>query len=128
MKTSRFLIIGALLGLLGVAMGAFGAHGLAGRVSPHHLATWKTAAHYHQLHAVLLVVLSLLDRRSRALSAACVLVTAGIAIFSGSLYAIVLGGPGKLGAITPLGGLSLMAGWLAIAVHGWRYVSETNPE
>ena len=119
--SSRALLLGAALGLLGVLAGAFGAHGLAERVSPHDLQTWRTAAHYQQVHAVLLAAIGLssrVDRRS--LRAAVLLLALGMLVFSGTLYAIVLGGPPILGAVTPLGGLCLMGGWGALAVHALR--------
>lgn len=120
----RTLAVGALLGLLGVAAGAFGAHALRGAVSERDLEIWQTGAHYQQLHAAVLVAVGLAARSTgatgRALAAASVLLTVGVLIFSGTLYAMVLGGPRVLGAVTPLGGLSLMAGWAALAVHALR--------
>lgn len=114
----RSLVVGAVLGLLGVAAGAFGAHGLRDTVSARDLEIWQTGAHYQQLHAVLLVVIGLHGRaHGRALGVAATLLTVGVLVFSGSLFAMVLGGPRILGAITPLGGLCLMAGWAALAVH-----------
>ena len=117
----RTLATGALLGLLGVAAGAFGAHALRGSVSTRDLEIWQTGAHYQQLHAVLLVAVGLFARatgaKGRALAAASALLTLGVVIFAGTLYAMVLGGPRILGAITPLGGLCLMGGWAALAVH-----------
>lgn len=114
----RTLAAGALLGLLGVAAGAFGAHALRGTVTERDLEIWQTGAHYQQLHAVLLVAVGLLGRaESRALAAASILLTLGVIVFAGTLYAMVLGGPRILGAVTPLGGLCLMAGWAALAVH-----------
>lgn len=114
----RTLVAGAVLGLLGVAAGAFGAHALRGSVSARDLEIWQTGAHYQQLHAVLLVAVGLGARvESRALAVASTLLTLGVLVFSGTLYAMVLGGPRALGAVTPLGGLSLMAGWAALAAH-----------
>ncbi len=114
----RALVIGATLGLLGVAAGAFGAHALRESVSARDLEIWRTGAHYQQLHAVLLVAVGLAARSStRALAIAVTLLTVGVLVFSGTLYAMVLGGPRILGAVTPLGGLCLMAGWLALAAH-----------
>ncbi len=104
--------------MLGVAMGAFGAHGLRDSVSARDLEIWQTGAHYQQLHAVLLVAIGLAARTpGRALAVATTLLTVGVLVFSGTLYAMVLGAPRVLGAVTPLGGLSLMAGWAALGAH-----------
>lgn len=114
----RTLAVGAVLGLLGVAAGAFGAHALRGAVSERDLEIWQTGAHYQQLHAAVLVAVGLGARTStRALAVASTLFTVGVLVFSGTLYAMVLGGPRMLGAVTPLGGLGLMGGWAALAVH-----------
>jgi uncharacterized membrane protein YgdD (TMEM256/DUF423 family) len=114
----RTLAAGAVLGLLGVAAGAFGAHALRGAVSERDLEIWQTGAHYQQVHAAVLVAMGLGARTpTRVLAVASTLFTAGVLVFSGTLYAMVLGGPRMLGAITPLGGLGLMAGWAALAVH-----------
>jgi uncharacterized membrane protein YgdD (TMEM256/DUF423 family) len=121
------LVWGALFGLTGVAAGAFGAHGLRDRVDAGALEIWRTAAHYQQIHAVALVAIGLFGagasgspRRERALRAAAVLWIAGVLVFAGTLYAMVLGGPRMLGAITPVGGLALMAGWLALLAGALR--------
>ncbi|MCA9655082.1 MAG: DUF423 domain-containing protein [Myxococcales bacterium] len=114
----RTLAVGAVLGLLGVAAGAFGAHGLRGSVSARDLEIWQTGAHYQQLHAVLLVAMGLTMRSpSRALAVAAVLLTLGVLVFSGTLYAMVLGAPRVLGAVTPLGGLCLMTGWASLGAY-----------
>jgi uncharacterized membrane protein YgdD (TMEM256/DUF423 family) len=117
----RTLAVGALLGLLGVAAGAFGAHALRGAVSERDLEIWQTGAHYQQLHAVLLVAIGLYARATgasgRALAAASALLTLGVLVFAGTLYAMVLGGPRILGAVTPLGGVALMGGWSALIAH-----------
>ena len=120
--SKRAALLGAVLGFLGVAAGAFGAHGLRGTVSARDLEIWETAAHYQQVHAVLLVAVGLLGGRdwSRALAVAAVLLCVGIVVFSGTLQAMVLGGPRILGAITPVGGLCLMGGWLCLAAHALR--------
>lgn len=116
----RALATGAVLGLLGVVAGAFGAHALRGAVSGRDLEIWQTGAHYQQVHAAILVAIGLAARTpGRALAVATALLTLGILVFSGTLYAMVLGGPRILGAVTPLGGLSLMGGWAALAVHAW---------
>ena len=117
----RSIGVGAVLGLLGVAAGALGAHALRESVSERDLEIWQTGAHYQQLHAVLLVAVGVLARSaggaSRALAAASTLLTLGMLVFAGTLYAMVLGGPRILGAVTPLGGLCLMGGWAALVVH-----------
>jgi uncharacterized membrane protein YgdD (TMEM256/DUF423 family) len=116
--TPWIAIAGGLLGLVGVAAGAFGAHGLRNAVSPRDLEIWQTGAHYQQLHAVLLVALGLWARgRGTAWATwAAALFILGIVVFSGTLYAMVLGAPRVLGAVTPLGGLALMSGWATIVV------------
>jgi uncharacterized membrane protein YgdD (TMEM256/DUF423 family) len=101
---------GAVLGFLGVAAGAFGAHALQGRLAPDLLAVWETAARYQLMHAVVLVFTGWIGARLAGR-----LFTAGIVIFSGSLYMLALTGTRWLGAVTPLGGLCLLAGWLALA-------------
>jgi uncharacterized membrane protein YgdD (TMEM256/DUF423 family) len=109
LTASAALKITAILGALAVALGAFGAHGLedlltrTGRVE-----TWKTAAAYHLVHSVVLLVLVHLPNW-RPLPWA--FLAAGITIFSGSLYLLCLTDTGWLGAITPIGGLLLIAGW-----------------
>lgn len=105
--------LASVLGALGVLAGAFGAHGLKDQVTPERLAVWETAARYHLLHAILLVGLSLLPSL-RPLTARLLLT--GILIFSGSLYLLVLTDRGWLGAITPIGGLCLIAGWGSLAL------------
>lgn len=107
---------GAFLFALGIAFGAFGAHAL-GDVAPERLRWWTTAAQYHFIAASGVLTLGLL-RLARPLSLAPVwLLSAGLLLFSGSLYAMALGGPRWLGAVTPVGGLCLMAGfvWLGFA-------------
>ena len=110
---------GAFLLALGIAFGAFGAHAL-GDVGPERLRWWTTAAQYHFIAASGVLALGLL-RLARPVSVAPVwLFSAGLLLFSGSLYAMALSGPRWLGAVTPLGGLCLMAGfvWLGIAALG----------
>ncbi len=117
-------IIAGLVGATAVAMGAFGAHGLRGLVTPRSLEVWNTAARYHLVHAVVLLVLVVVAARGtgRWPTAAFTLICVGIALFSGSLYAMVLSDQRWLGAITPLGGLCLIGGWIlagiAIAKRG----------
>ncbi|HLU69285.1 MAG TPA: DUF423 domain-containing protein [Fibrobacteria bacterium] len=114
-----YIRIGSLLAFLGVALGAFGAHALRERLSPAMLQVWNTAVLYHLLHAVALFALGLYARTSGAdVKVGGTLLTAGVLVFSGSLYALALTGIKPLGAITPVGGLLFLAGWLWIAVRG----------
>ncbi|HEV3059329.1 MAG TPA: DUF423 domain-containing protein [Vicinamibacterales bacterium] len=108
-----FLLVGAVAAFLGVALGAFGAHGLRARISPEMLAVFETGVRYQMYHALALVLTSLLMSRMGgwlAVTAGWCFI-AGIALFSGSLYALALTGVTVLGAITPLGGLAFLAGW-----------------
>lgn len=112
------LIAGASLALLAVALGAFGAHALEGMLGAKARGWWQTAAHYQMWHAVALVALSALPLRG--VRPAALLLGLGTIIFSGSLYAMALGGWRWLGMVTPLGGMLMLAGWLVLAVVGWR--------
>lgn len=111
----------AVLGALGVALGAFGAHGLRDVVDdPRYLTTWETAARYQMLHVLALGLVALHPARPRV---AGWLFVVGIGVFSGSLYLLVLTGARWLGAITPLGGVALIAGWIALGFAGRRRVA-----
>lgn len=117
------LTLGAALMFAGVAAGAFGAHALKARLSPEALAVWQTAVAYHLWHALGLLAAGLLllhKPDSGALGAASWLFVAGIAVFSGSLYALALTGVRGLGAITPIGGLAFLGAWVALAWAAWR--------
>ncbi len=108
---------------LAVALGAFGAHGLRTRVPTELLGTWHTAVQYHAWHGLALFATGLLMLRmpaGRALGVAAALFVAGIVLFSGSLYALVLTGMRGLGAVTPLGGVAFIAGWVVLAWGAWR--------
>lgn len=113
-----WLAVGALYGFLGVAFGAFGAHALRARLSPDLLAVWKTGVEYQFYHAgaLLLVGLWLRTQQSAALQVAGVCFALGVLVFSGSLYALALSGVRGLGAVTPIGGLLFLAGWLALLI------------
>jgi len=111
--------IAAIFLALAVGLGAFGAHGLKARLDAEHLDIYKTAVLYHFLHALGLLIVAILPKTG-ALSAesantVCWLLAAGILIFSGSLYALAVTGVGVLGAITPIGGVAFIAGWLILA-------------
>lgn len=116
------IAIGAALGFLGVAFGAFGAHALRTRLSVEMLAVWKTANEYHLYHALALILVGILARQGRppGLDGVTGLFLAGTVVFSGSLYLLALSGVRWLGAITPLGGLLLLAGWAWLAWSAWR--------
>ncbi|MBW3630116.1 MAG: DUF423 domain-containing protein, partial [Gemmatimonadetes bacterium] len=120
--TRTFFLLGSLFALLGVAAGAFGAHALRARLTPDLLAVWETAARYQMYHALALLVVAHGASRWPAAGwgAAGWLFTAGIVIFSGSLYVLALSGARWLGAITPLGGLAFLAGWVMLALAGSR--------
>lgn len=108
------LMIGALAGLLAVMAGAFGAHGLRHVVSERGLEVFQTAVSYQMYHALVLVVASLmpaLGLSRRLLGIACSFWLAGIVLFSGSLYLLVLSGHHWLGPVTPIGGVCFMIGW-----------------
>lgn len=114
MSVTNLLRFAAILGALGVACGAFGAHGLEGRIPAHDLETWNKAVHYQLWHALaMLATLALADRLRRP-AAAALCFGLGTAIFSGSLYLLVLSGVKVLGAITPIGGVLMIAGWLLL--------------
>ena len=109
---------GATLALLAVALGAFGAHALRARLEPPDLEIFETAVRYQMYHALaLLGVAWLATRLTDPLTGwAGWLMVAGTVVFSGSLYLLVLTGPRWLGAITPIGGVMLIAGWLLVVV------------
>jgi uncharacterized membrane protein YgdD (TMEM256/DUF423 family) len=105
------------LGFLGVALGAFGAHGLRERLAPGMLDVYKTGVLYHLLHAIALLAVALAAERLARPRAVAALWVAGIVIFSGSLYALAITGATALGAVAPVGGLLLMAGWVTLALN-----------
>lgn len=117
-----FLLLAALFGFTGVALGAFAAHGLRGRLSAEYLAVFQTGVLYQLVHALALLGVGVLALhwRSRLLAAAGSLFAIGILLFSGSLYLLTLSGVGKLGMVTPLGGSCLLAGWLCLGLAAWR--------
>lgn len=121
-----WIALGALSGLLSVAAGAFGAHALKGRLAADLLVIFETAARYQMYHALALVLVGVLalrgggpERVAGSLQLAGGLFVVGTVLFSGSLYVLALSGQRWLGAITPLGGLAFLGGWLALAWSGW---------
>ena len=110
--------IASIFMFLGVALGAFGAHALKGKVDPYFLDVFKTGVLYHMVHAMGLFAVAWLSSLSQdpKLFWAGVFLVAGIVLFSGSLYAMTLTGIRALGAITPLGGLSFLAAWILLLI------------
>ncbi len=120
-----FIILGALFMFLGVGAGAFGAHGLSSYFAqfPDLEATWETAVTYQIYHAFGLLITAFLVEKYSGSSLpkwAGYLSTAGILLFSGSLYLLIFTRTGWFGAITPLGGLAFLSGWLLILIAAWR--------
>ena len=116
------LVLAALGGFTGVALGAFAAHGLKARLSPEYLAVFQTGTHYQLIHslALLAVALLILHTPDRLLRASGTLFAFGILLFSGSLYLLTLTGVTALGMITPFGGLAFLGGWLCLGLAAWR--------
>lgn len=113
------LVAGSVSGLIGVLLGAFGAHALADRLNPEMQAIWQTAVQYQFYHAAALLAVGLLARQGligAAASTAAVAFTLGSVVFSGTLYVLALSGVRWLGAITPFGGGLLIVGWIALLV------------
>lgn len=120
----NWFAMGAILAGVGVALGAFGAHGLKARVTPDLLVVFETGVRYHMYHALALLAVGWAATRwpSTQVQAAGLLFVAGIVIFSGSLYAMTLTGVRWLGAITPIGGLAFLLGWASLA---WATLATT---
>ncbi len=124
MARSYFLLAG-ITGFLGVALGAFGAHGLKKRLAAlpdgeQRSAWWQTGATYHLVHALAIGLAGAVAGAAPEGTIAGWLFLAGIVLFSGSLYLMTLTGKRALGAITPVGGVLMLAGWIAIATAALR--------
>ena len=120
-----FISLAALSGLLAVGLGAFGAHALKARLDDYALGIFQTAVQYHFYHSLALLgvgLMALWYPQSGLLRASGISFTAGILIFSGSLYLLSLTGVRWLGAVTPLGGLAFMIGWACLAIASWQLV------
>ena len=117
---SSWIAIGAAWGALAIALGAFGAHGLRDRASAPDLEIWKTGVLYHALTALVLIAFGLYSELRGARSAPGLALFIGSVIFSGTLYAMVLGAPRWLGAVTPIGGVAMIGGWVLFASQAWR--------
>lgn len=125
MNGSQLARLGALLAGIGVMAGAFGAHALEDMVSPERIDTFETAARYQMYHAIALFVLGLKDPALPRAQWIAYLFLAGILLFSGSLYLLVLTDTAWLGAVTPLGGVAFIGGWLLLAIG---YAEKKTPE
>lgn len=126
MSPHRFLLVAAgVLGAVGVALGAFGAHGLQASLAERGMThAWESAARYQMLHVVALLAAAAWVRVARGAAVNRVvwagrLWCAGILLFSGSLYWLAAGGPRWLGPVTPLGGVAFIAGWLLVVAAAW---------
>jgi uncharacterized membrane protein YgdD (TMEM256/DUF423 family) len=113
-----FWMLGCAFAFVAVAAGAFGAHALRARLEPDMLAVWETGARYQMYHALALLAVAMAAGRwpGGGWTVAGWLFTAGIVVFSGSLYVLAFSGVRWLGAITPLGGLCFLGGWIALAL------------
>ena len=116
---NRILSVAAVSGLLAVALGAFGAHGLKAIISPEMLEVYKTGVQYQFYHAFALLIVGILMNfsQSKALTWSAYLFITGIILFSGSLYLLAISGVKALGMITPFGGITWIAAWLLMIVH-----------
>lgn len=119
----QIILTASFFGLLAVILGAFGAHGLEGKISEYHIGTWKTANQYHFYHTFAMLFLSTFSRaKSQSIRVSFIFFTVGILLFSGSLYLLsvreLLGASGLtiLGPVTPLGGVCFMVGWMGLFV------------
>jgi uncharacterized membrane protein YgdD (TMEM256/DUF423 family) len=115
---NSWLLVAAINGALAMAFGAFGAHGLQGRIDAHAIEIFETGARYHMYHALAIGLAALAVRSGAAsipASVAAGFFLAGIILFSGSLYLLALTGVRSLGFVTPFGGLAFLVGWIALA-------------
>ena len=122
MNNRNILLFGAIFMALAVLLGAFGAHALKKVLSPDMLAVYKTGVEYQFYHSLGLLLIGLIGFQidSKWLRWSGILLVAGIILFSGSLYALSISGIKVFGAITPIGGLSFVAGWVCLAIAVWK--------
>jgi uncharacterized membrane protein YgdD (TMEM256/DUF423 family) len=123
---SLIVIAAGISGGLGVALGAFGAHGLRGKVEERLLETFQTAVQYQMIHALALLIVAIMmlqSGRNLTLDIAAGGFVVGILLFSGSLYGLVLTDMRWLGPVTPLGGLCFIAGWAALVAAGLQQLN-----
>ncbi|RXJ02760.1 DUF423 domain-containing protein [Anaerobacillus alkaliphilus] len=120
-----FLMIGSINMLIAVGLGAFGAHGLQGKLTERMLEIYQTGVHYHMIHAIAILIIAVVADRlgnPAMLTWAGWAMFIGIIFFSGSLYILSISGIKILGAITPIGGLFFMIGWVLLALAAFRAV------
>jgi uncharacterized membrane protein YgdD (TMEM256/DUF423 family) len=118
-----FISLAGLSGMLAVALGAFGAHALRSRLDDYAQGVFQTAVQYHFTHSLALLavgVIALSQPQAPLLRSSGLLFLLGMLVFSGSLYTLSITGQRWLGAVTPLGGLALIAGWACLAAAGWK--------
>lgn len=117
-----FLMLAAFFGFIGVALGAFAAHGLKNRLTPEYLTIFHTGVTYQLVHTLALFGVALLATQiqGRLITWAGLSFTVGIVLFSGSLYLLTMTGISKLGIITPFGGLAFLVGWICLGLAAWR--------
>lgn len=129
MKGKTCLNLAAVAGFTGVAFGAFGAHGLKGVIAPELMAAYQTGVLYHLMHAVVLLALSawLFVRPASWIKRSVYMMTLGLILFSGSLYALALTGERAYGVITPFGGVSWLIAWSFLILAAFR-LPESEPE
>jgi uncharacterized membrane protein YgdD (TMEM256/DUF423 family) len=122
MLAKQWVMIGCISGFFAVALGAFGAHGLRDSLSERAMAIYQTAVHYHMIHALALIGLGLWAAQNSMMDTKLAgwAFTVGIIIFSGSLYALAVTDLKFLGAITPIGGVCFLTGWIAFAFLAWK--------
>jgi uncharacterized membrane protein YgdD (TMEM256/DUF423 family) len=119
----KWMMLGAVLTMLSVAIGAFGAHMLKEKIGADAIAVYETGVQYHMIHAIALLIIGLTAGQlgpSTKLKWAARLLFIGIIIFSGSLYVLSISGVKILGAITPIGGVAFIVGWLLLAIDVWQ--------
>lgn len=121
-RVRLWLVIAALNGALAVAFGAFAAHGLSQQLDSHALGIFETGARYHMYHALAmgLAALAMQGKAVRTAIWSAALFLAGIVLFSGSLYALAVTGERVFAFVTPVGGVSFLAGWVLLALAAWR--------
>lgn len=124
MTERQLVILGALMMLIGVGAGAFGAHGLKRVLSADMLAIWQTAVLYQLVHALGIILIAVLSTRIGGTLPGWsgLIMFVGIVLFSGSLYILALSGVKWLGAVTPLGGLAFIVAWALLMIAAWRHL------